>query len=167
MLRRADEGLTSSGSVDRTADFSSGQRFFYDRQNLRPRIRVFSSTGDWLMFGLLNKNKVARQAQPTSHGNGAAGDNWQSILSRADAGRERYRDALAALNVKVICELAPLVRDRSKYESFRHEAKDLALSIQDEFCRRLAIKQVEGLSRRAGERNWGESMQDGARTPLI
>jgi hypothetical protein len=69
--------------------------------------------------------------------------------------------------VKVICELAPLVRDRSKYESFRHEAKDLALSIQDEFCRRFAIKQVEGLSRRAGERNWGEPMQDGARTPLI
>ena len=103
------------------------------------------------MFGLFNKNKVAREAQPQSQSEAAAGANWHSILSKADAGCESYREAVAALNVKLICELASLVGDRSKYESFRHEATDLALSIQDEFCGSFAIKQVEGLSRRAGD----------------
>jgi hypothetical protein len=56
---------------------------------------------------------------------------------------------VAALNVKVICELAPLLRDRPSYESFQQEAVALALSIQDELFRSFALKQVKGLFRRA------------------
>jgi hypothetical protein len=115
------------------------------------------------MFGLFNKNKGASDVQPNSQGEMAPGGNWRSILNKADARREIYGEAVAALNVKVICELAPLVRDRSKYESFHHEAINLALSIQDELYRSFAIKQVEGLSKRAGERPWREPT---SKTPL-
>jgi hypothetical protein len=118
------------------------------------------------MFGLFNKNKGASDVQPNSQGETAPGGNWRSILNKADARRETYGEAVAALNVKVICELAPLVRDRSKYESFHHEAINLALSIQDELYRSFAIKQVEGLSRRAGERPWREPMREASKTPL-
>jgi hypothetical protein len=112
------------------------------------------------MFGLFKKNKVASESQ----GEAATGADWQSILSRADARRERYRDAVAALNVKVICELSPLVRDRSKYESFRREAIDLALSIQDERYRTFAIKQLAGFSR--SESPWRELLRDCTKSPL-
>ena len=88
------------------------------------------------MFGLF-KGKVESEAQPPTEV-----ANWQSI-SKADAPRDRYCEAVAALNVKVICELAPLVRDRPSYESFRQEAVALAFSIQDELFRSFALKQVK------------------------
>jgi hypothetical protein len=69
------------------------------------------------MFGLF-KSKVESEAQPQTPGETAAIGNWQSILSKADGPRDRYCEAVAALNVKVICELAP-VRDRPSYESFQ------------------------------------------------
>ena len=94
------------------------------------------------MFGLFNR-KVVGEAQPKSQGAVAAGTDWQSILTKADAGHVRYNEAVAALNVKVICDLSSLVRDRSKYESFRREAIALALSIRDERYRTFAIKQLE------------------------
>ena len=56
------------------------------------------------------------------------------------ASDESFREAVAALNVKAICELAPLVTDLSKYESFRHEAVGLALSIREGRYRSFAIK---------------------------
>jgi hypothetical protein len=118
------------------------------------------------MFGLF-KNNVASEAPPQNQGEVAAGANWQSILSKADAHCDRYREAVAALNVKVICELAPLVRDRSKYESFQHEAIDLAPSIQDELYRSFAINQVKELFRSAGAPPWRELMRGGSRTRLI
>lgn len=94
------------------------------------------------MFGLL-KSKVEREAQPQTLGETAALANWQSILSKADGPRDSYCEAVAALNVKVICELAPLTRDRPSYESFQQEAVALALSIQDEMFRSFALKQVK------------------------
>jgi hypothetical protein len=114
-----------------------------------------------------NKSKVAGEAQPQRQGEAAARTNWHSILSKADAGGERYREAVAALNVKVICDLSPLVRDRSKYESFRREAIALAMSIQDERYRSFAIKQLKGLSRSAGARPGREPMPDGSKTRLV
>lgn len=81
------------------------------------------------MFGLF-KSKVASEAQATALGEATAVADWQSILSKADPPRDRYCEAVAALNVKVICELAPLVRDQPRYESFQHEAVALALSIR-------------------------------------
>jgi hypothetical protein len=93
------------------------------------------------MFGLFNR-KVVGEARPKSQG-AAAGTDWQSILIKADAGHVRYNEAVAALDVKVICDLSSLVRDRSKYESFRREAIALALSIRDERYRTFAIKQLE------------------------
>jgi hypothetical protein len=63
------------------------------------------------MFGLFNR-KVVGEAQPKSQGAVAAGTDWQSILTKADAGHVRYNEAVAALNVKVICDLSSLVRDR-------------------------------------------------------
>jgi hypothetical protein len=114
-----------------------------------------------------NKSRVASEAQSRRQSEAAAGANWHSILSKADAGRARYREAVAALNVKVICDLSPLVRDRSKYESFRREAIDLAMSIQDERYRTFAIKQLKGLSRSAGARPWREPMPDDGKTRLV
>jgi hypothetical protein len=109
------------------------------------------------MLGLFKKDEVGRETARLT---------WPAILSNAEASRETYREAVAALNVKLIRELAPLVRDPSKYESFRHEAADLALSIRDERYRTFAMKQVEGLSRRAAELSWPRMGRDGTRTQL-
>ena len=113
------------------------------------------------MFGLFKKHElVCETCNPVTE------RSWQSILSKAEASDETYREAVAALNVKIICELAPLVRDLSKYESFRHEAVDLALSIRDGHYRSFALKQVEGLQRRAPEPS-SPTRKRGARTQLI
>ena len=114
------------------------------------------------MFGLFKKHQVVSETcdQATER-------SWQSILSKAEASDETYREAVAALNVKVICELAPLVRDLSKYESFRHEAVGLALSIRDGRYRSFAMKQVEGLHRKTTELPWPTRGRDGARTKLV
>jgi hypothetical protein len=111
------------------------------------------------MFGLFKKTEVA-------HETCTAGLTWPSILSNAEGNCETYREAVAAFNVKVICELTPLVRDRSKYESFRHEAADLVLSIRDERYRAFAMKQIEGLSRRTPEVSWPMG-RDGSRSQLV
>jgi hypothetical protein len=57
------------------------------------------------MFGLFKKHQVVSETcdQVTER-------SWQSILSNAEANDESFCEAVAALNVKVICELAPLVR---------------------------------------------------------
>jgi hypothetical protein len=114
------------------------------------------------MFGLFKKHQVVSETcdqltEPT----------WRSILSNAETNDESFREAVAALNVKVICELAPLVRDLSKYESFRHEAVGLALSIRDGRYRSFAMKQVEGLHRRTTELLWPTKGRGGPRTQLI
>jgi hypothetical protein len=57
------------------------------------------------MFGLFKKHEVACETS-----NPVTEHSWQSILSNAEANDESFREAVAALNVKVICELAPLVR---------------------------------------------------------
>jgi hypothetical protein len=114
------------------------------------------------MFGLFEKHEVVCETC-----NPVAERSWQSILSKAEASDETYREAVAALNVKVICELAPLVRDLSKYESFRHEAVGLALSIRDGCYRSFAMKQVEGLHRRTTELSWPARWRGGARTQLV
>ena len=59
------------------------------------------------MFGLFKKHEVVCETC-----NAVTERSWQSILRKAEASD---REAVAALNVKVICELAPLVRDLSKY----------------------------------------------------
>jgi hypothetical protein len=142
----------------------------YFRQTTEPPadICVLSATvEDQDMFGLFKKNKAASEAKPQSLSEPAIGPNWQSILNKADSGRDPYREAVTALNVKAICELAPLIQDQSKYEAFQHEASDLALSIRDEFFRSFAIKQVEGLSRSPRARPWRKLEQDSSKTWLI
>jgi hypothetical protein len=114
------------------------------------------------MFGLFKKHEVVFETC-----NPVTERSWQSILSKAEASDETYREAVAALNVKVICELAPLVRDLSKYESFRHEAVGLALSIRDGRYRSFAMKQVEGLHRRTTELSRPTRGRGGARTQLV
>jgi hypothetical protein len=114
------------------------------------------------MFGLFKKHEVVCETC-----NPVAERSWQSILSNAEASDESFREAVAALNVKVICELAPLVTDLSKYESFRHEAVGLALSIRDGRYRSFAMKQVEGLHRRTTEIPWPTKGRGGPRTQLI
>src|SRR6187401_919967 len=114
------------------------------------------------MFGLFKKHELVCETC-----NAVTERSWQSILRKAEASDETYREAVAALNVKVICELAPLVRDLSKYESFRHEAVGLALSIRDGRYRSFAMKQVEGLHRKTTELPWPTRGRDGARTKLV
>ncbi len=116
------------------------------------------------MFGLF-KSKV--ESSPHTLGETTALANWQSILSKADGPRDRYCEAVAALNVKVIGELAPLTRDRPSYESFQQEAVALALSIQDELFRNFALKQVEAFFRRAAADPWREPKPDCSKTPFI
>jgi len=114
------------------------------------------------MFGLFKKHEVVCETC-----NPVAERSWQSILSNAEASDESFREAVAALNVKVICELAPLVTDLSKYESFRHEAVGLALSIRDGRYRSFAMKQVEGLHRKTTEIPWPTRECRDARTQLV
>jgi len=116
------------------------------------------------MFGLF-KSKVERS--PHTLGETTALANWQSILSKADGPPDRYCEAVAALNVKVIGELAPLNRDRPSYEIFQQEAGALALSIQDELFRNFALKQVEAFFRRAAADPWREPKPDCSKTPFI
>jgi hypothetical protein len=113
------------------------------------------------MFGFKKHEVVCETCNPVTE------RSWQSILSKAEASDKTYREAVAALNVKVICELAPLVRDLSKYESFRHEAVGLALSIRDGRYRSFAMKQVEGLHRRTTELSRPTRGRGGARTQLV
>ena len=56
-----------------------------------------------------------------------------------------------------------VVRDRSKYESFRREAIALALSIRDERYRTFAIKQLEEPSPALRE-SWRELMRNGSKS---
>ena len=107
------------------------------------------------MFGLFKKNGVTTEAQSLAEAKNVNGANWRSILNQADASRDSYRAALVVLNVKLICEFAPFVRDRSEYENFRHRAIDLAISIQDEAHRNYALKLVEKLFN-AKRRQWEE-----------
>lgn len=120
------------------------------------------------MFAIaLLKSKFDSEAQPPNVTETSEIANWRSILSKADAPRDRYCEAVAALNVKVICELAPLLRARPSYESFQQAAVALALSIQDELFRSFALKQVKGLFRRAAAHPWREPTPDRSKTPLI
>jgi hypothetical protein len=114
------------------------------------------------MLGLFKKHEVVCETC-----NAVTERSWQSILRKAEASDETYREAVAALNVKVICELAPLVRDLSKYESFRHEAVGLALSIRDGRYRSFAMKQVGGLHRRTTELSLPTKGRGGPKTQLI
>ena len=95
------------------------------------------------MFGLFNKHKIASEVPPENERKSSERFNWRAVLSKADGNRDESISAVTALNVKVICELAPLIRDRAKYERYQHEAIDLALSIRDEPYRSFAMKQVD------------------------
>ena len=114
------------------------------------------------MFGLLKRNPVTRHARSLSDAKDVGGANWRSILNQADASRDSYRAALVVLNVKLICEFAPFVRDRSEFENFRRRAIDLAMSIQDEAHRNYALELVKELSN-TKRRQWEE---DGLNTRL-
>ncbi len=120
------------------------------------------------MFAItLLKSKVDSEAQPPTVTETSEIANWQSILSKANGSRDKYCEAVTALNVKIICELAPLVRDRPSYESFQQEAVALALSIQDELFRSFALKQVKAFFRRAAAHPWREPMPDRSKTLFI
>jgi hypothetical protein len=64
---------------------------------------------------------------------------------------KRDREAVVALNVKAICDLAGFLPDRAKYESFRDHAMVMALSLADGPYREFAVAHVAGLCRRSGE----------------
>jgi hypothetical protein len=108
------------------------------------------------MFGLFNKRRVVSEVSPKTRSEPSERSTWQSILSKADAGHDASIAAVTALNVRVICELAPFVRDRARYESYQHEAIDLALSIRHEPYHSFAMKEVEGLPLLAGNTEPGQ-----------
>jgi hypothetical protein len=58
------------------------------------------------------------------------------------------REALTALNVKVVCDLAQLLPDKANYEVTRGEAIGMALSIRNGPYRYFAVDHVVGLCRR-------------------
>ena len=116
------------------------------------------------MFGLFKSTVESEETQTLET---AAIANWPSILCKADGPRDSYCEAVAALNVKVICELAPLARDRLSYEIFQQEAVALALSIQDELFRSFALKQVKAFFRRAAAHPWREPTPNRSKTSFI
>jgi hypothetical protein len=95
------------------------------------------------MLGLLNRRKPVVRTDVTVPA--AKEASWASILSRAEASTE----AISALNVRVVVELAPLNRSPEKYEIFRREALRLASSIHDESRRTFALEQLNALFRSA------------------
>jgi hypothetical protein len=106
------------------------------------------------MIGWFGKNKATsgsrRQTETAPH-------HWRAILGRADGS---HLDAVVALNVRLICEFASLVPDRSRSLELQREAVDLALTIQNETYRRFAIRQVEALARKSaaiGGQEWSET----------
>ena len=72
------------------------------------------------MFGLFGKNKAIGVSDRQEE---TAPPHWRSILSRADGS---HLDAVAALNVKLICELAPMLPNRPKFLELQREAVALA-----------------------------------------
>jgi hypothetical protein len=100
------------------------------------------------MVSLFRKSKSSSES-----GQQTAPGHWPTILSQADGS---HLDAVAALNVRVICELGPLVRDRSKFLELQREAMALALSIQNESYRSFALSFVDELVRNseASGQNW-------------
>jgi hypothetical protein len=112
--------------------------------------RLVSKVETGEMFGLFNKHKLISEAPSKNGSEPSEHPTWQSIFSKADAGHDESIAAVTALNVRVICELAPFVRDRARYESYQHEAIDLALSIRHEPYRSLAMKEVEAFPLLAG-----------------
>lgn len=71
-----------------------------------------------------------------------------------------HREAVAALNVKVVCELADLLPDKAKYEVTREEAIGLALSIENGSCRYFALDHVVGLCRKRGDLHVAKQLLD-------
>ena len=70
------------------------------------------------------------------------------------------RETVAALNVKVVCDLAQLLPDKGKYEDTTGEAIGMALSIENGPCRHFAVDHVVGLCRRRGDLHAAKKLLD-------
>lgn len=71
-----------------------------------------------------------------------------------------HREAVTALNVKVVCDLAGLLPDKAKYEVTRGQAIGMALSIENGPCRHFAVDHVVGLCRRRGDLQIAQQLLD-------
>jgi hypothetical protein len=70
------------------------------------------------------------------------------------------QEAVTALNVKVVCDLAGLLPDKGNYEITRGQAIGMALSIENGPCRHFAVDHVVGLCRRRGDLHVAKQLLD-------
>ena len=97
------------------------------------------------MLRLFNRKKTTKAAgNNTKSEQSAPQSNWQSILNDVEPKHDSYVEAATAFNVRMISELAPLIRNPQKYESCRLKALRLTSGIQHEPYRSYAFQQVEG-----------------------
>jgi hypothetical protein len=91
------------------------------------------------------RQNAAKQTRVALGGGGAL--QTDANLSSHDVAR----DLVTALNVRVVCELATLSKDRGNYERLRDQAIKTALAIGHDNYRSYAVQQVVGICSRAGE----------------
>jgi hypothetical protein len=97
---------------------------------------------------LFNRKKKTKTAGDNTESEPSAPQgNWQALLNDVEPTHDGYVEAITALNVRMISELAPLICNPKKYESCRLEALRLASAIQQEPYRSYAFQQVESLFR--------------------
>jgi hypothetical protein len=110
------------------------------------------------MLGLFRRRRPVTKGAPGRIGPG--GDHHPSETLGTGQAREPYREALAALNVKVICDLACLPEERANHDMVREEAVALALSIGHGFCKDFAFDEILGFCRRTGELGPAQDLLD-------
>jgi hypothetical protein len=109
------------------------------------------------MFGLFARTKADEGSRRES-----VPQNWRSTLIRADTS---HLDAVLALNVRLLCEHATLVKDRTRALAICREALDRALKIQNKECRSFAIRRIEAIAERSEENGKTRLITPDARRP--
>ena len=81
-------------------------------------------------------------------------------LTTPNSDNKINRETVTALNVKVVCDLANLLPDQTKYEVTRGQAIGMALSIENGPCQTFAVNHVVGLCRRRGDVHIAKELLD-------
>lgn len=102
-----------------------------------------------------------QNTQPPENGHmGSAVGGEAKPLRTPNPDSKINQEAVTALNVKVVCDLAGLLPDKAKYEITRGQAIGMALSIENGPCRHFAVDHVVGLCRRRGDLHVAKQLLD-------
>jgi hypothetical protein len=127
--------------------------FFQPRKNAIPESSESSEA-------IANNNQAKAAVEPDSKAsqktpNPQSGHEASAVeanpLKAPNPDNKINQEALMALNVEVVCDLADLLPDKAKYEVTRGQAIGMALSIENGACRYFAVEKVVGLCRKRGD----------------